>query len=548
MKVSFFRRRRRRLTAVAVVENTIGALDNDNNKSTMIDSSNYIADVSTKNSKQNKHHNKDHRKSHRHPYDVLIDNDDGYACADDDQYYNEYRVAEVGQPPKRTLRKVETMRFKLHNFEHCQERRGQYRITPSLRAHGYNWKLQVYPKGDNRSSEETEHVSCFLHYFVSPNDRVEPTAKVTYRIGTHKTDTQLCTFSIDKGKCSTSWGLENFLKRKKIIEKYLDEDGALTIKIDIQIAVDRKIVWYPTSVRREPTLTQLYFSSFETGDATFRVLITNINDDNAIQNQYKYYKAHKMILAIRAKILYELVCGESSSSTLEDDGDDGDDDNTIVIDLPGVDQYTFEAMLEHVYTVKRPLIENAQIAMKLLVAADRFCLPELKLYVESVLADKFVDELNAAELILFGDSHSCALLKEIAMDVCVSDPNSVMKTPGWTLIEESDTILSEILKHTHTDCRHYFYNNDPDNDNDNDENDKNNNNKEDKKPTCHKDSDVNVDLDRLDVFSLRERLNEAGLDVDGSRETLIGRLRTLYKTETARMDQLIFRTNEHANV
>ena len=104
-------------------------------------------------------------------------------------------------------------------------RRGQYRITPSLRAHGYNWKLQVYPKGDNRSSEETEHVSCFLHYFVSPNDRVEPTAKVTYRIGTHKTDTQLCTFSIDKGKCSTSWGLENFLKRKKIIEKYLDEDG-----------------------------------------------------------------------------------------------------------------------------------------------------------------------------------------------------------------------------------------------------------------------------------------------------------------------------------
>lgn len=286
-------------------------------------------------------------------------------------------------------------------------------------------------------------------------------------------------------------------------------------------------------MRREPTLTQLYLSSSETGDATFRVLTTNTNGDNDLQNQYKYYKAHKMILAIRAKILYELVCGESSSTSTTEE-DDEDDDNTIVVDLPGVDVETFETMLEHVYTVKRPLIENAQTAMKLLVAADRFCLPELKLYVESVLADKFVDESNAAELLLFGDSHSCALLKEIAMDVCVSDPNSVMKTPGWTLIEESDTILSEILKHTHTGCRHHFYHNDTNNDNDDNENEKNknNSNREDKKGTCHKDNDDNVDLDRLDVFSLRERLNEAGLDVDGSRETLMGRLRTLYKTET----------------
>jgi hypothetical protein len=294
-------------------------------------------------------------------------------------------------------------------------------------------------------------------------------------------------------------------------------------------------------MRREPTLTQLYLSSTETGDVTFRVPTmtttnTNTNDDIIVGHQkqhhqhhqqsceYKYYKAHKMILALRAKILYELVCEESND-------DDDDDDGAVVVDLPGIDRETFETMLEYVYTVKRPLLEDAHTARKLLVAADRFCMTELKLYVESVLADKFVDETNAAELLLFADSHSCALLKETTMDVCVSDPNSVMKTPGWALIEESDTILTEVFEHTHTGCRKYFYNNDDDDDDDN--NNKNNNGEDKKEDASTKDSDDKMDLDRLDVFSLRERLDEVGLDVDGSRETLIGRLENLAsKTET----------------
>ena len=226
--------------------------------------------------------------------------------------------------------------------------------------------------------------------------------------------------------------------------------------------------------------------------------------------------------------MYELVCEESSSET-------DTDNNTFVVDLPGIDCETFETMLEYVYTVKRPLIEDVQTARKLLVAADRLCLTELKLYVESILADKFVDETNAAELLLFADSYSCALLKETTMDVCVSDPNVVMKTPGWALIEESDTILTEVFEHTHTGCRNYFHNNNDDDNNRDDENNNNNNNnngEDNKEDACTKDSDDSMDLDQLDVFSLRERLDEADLDVDGSRETLIGRLEDLLKSKT----------------
>ena len=152
-------------------------------------------------------------------------------------------VAEIGRPPKRLLRKKEQMTFKMHNFAQCAAKRGEYRLSPKLQAHGYNWKLQIYPRGDNRSNESTEYVSCFLHYFASKNDRQSPVAKVEYCCGTYKTETQICAFAVEKGKCSTSWGLENFMRRDRIIENCLDEDGAVSIDINIQIAVDKKVVW-----------------------------------------------------------------------------------------------------------------------------------------------------------------------------------------------------------------------------------------------------------------------------------------------------------------
>lgn len=209
-----------------------------------------------------------------------------------------------------------------------------------------------------------------------------------------------------------------------------------------------------------------------------------------------------MILALRARILYDLVCEES---------DEGEC-NEAIADLPGIDCDTFEAMLEHIYTVKQPIVEDEEAAKKLLVAADRFCLTNLKLYVESILVDRFTNVDNAASLLLFADSHSCALLKETTMDLFANDPNSFIHTLDWAMVEESKSILTELSTHVHTGCRNNFH----------DEHRKDTkshvSNKRGHSSNCD-------NLDRLDVFSIRERLTEYVLDVDGSRETLLGRLK-----------------------
>jgi len=433
-------------------------------------------------------------------------------------------LVEVGRPPKRLLQKKERMTFKIHDFSQGPHKRGESCITPLVQAHGYNWKLQVYPRGDSRSNETSEYVSCFLHYFISPNDRQPPAARVEYHCGSYKTKTQVCAFSVDKGKCSTSWGLENFIRRDLILRDCLDDDGALSIDIDIQIAVDPKAVWYPPLMRPEPTLMKLYHSAEETGDATFRLTTISKSSRSTPASFCHHYKAHKMILSLRAKILYELVCEETTS--LENDHEC----DAAVVDLPEIDRDTFEAMLEHIYTVKQPVIRDEEAAKNLLVAADRFCLADLKLYVESVLVDRFSTVRNAASMLLFADSHSCALLKETAMDLYANDPSAVIQTPCWDMVEESEAILSELSKHVHTGCRRNFHidngsdaeshTSDQEGSSGDSENDGNKN--PDKKPN---------DLDRLDVFSIREQLCEHGLDLDGTREILLERLRNLQQEE-----------------
>ncbi len=412
-----------------------------------------------------------------------INNSTEYVC---NKNFNEDKVAEVGSLPKRLLLRKETMTFMIHRFAEVTKRRGEFCLSPALQAHGYTWRLQLYPRGKDSSIETSENLSCFLHYFAAPRDRQAPFAKVEYVCGIYKMPTQLCDFSIEVGKRSCCWGLENFLQRDRAIRNCLDQDGTLTIQVNLQIAVDRRAVWYPPTMRQEPTLLQLYDSVEETGDVTFRLTFASSKKgySSCQSPSCRYYKAHKMILALRARILYELICEES---LLEDEEDDY---NATAVDLPGVDPEEFEALLKYIYTIEQPIITDEVAGTKLLVAADRFCLIDLKMYLESVLVDRFTSCRNAASLLLFADAHSCALLKEKTMDLYADDPESVVRSKAWPLVQESNKLLSELSKHVHTGCVQNF---------------------------CQ--------LDDLDVFSLRERLGEHGLCVDGSRETLLGRWR-----------------------
>jgi hypothetical protein len=381
----------------------------------------------------------------------------------DGKYRNLVGISSVGRPSKiNPVKKPETLRFVFHDFKNRKEKRGEAISPPALKAYGFLWKFQIYPRGNEESSTDVEYISCFLNY-VGDNNR-KPTVGVAIRCKRSKWQFEERTFS--KGMCI---GRPNYYYRENILDIFLEEDGSLVFKVDLQISIDSKRVWYPEELQKHAVLNELYQNAPDkTADVVFVV-------------EGKEYHAHKNILSCRALALFDL-CEEYEG-----------EQSIPISDMKGE---TFEKILMFVYTVKLPEIEDATAAVEFLLAADRFDCTDLKLYVESIITDRFLSVTNAAFMLILGDSHSCALLKEAAMDLHASDTDAVMKTEDWHKVQESKRLLTELFKSASG------------------------------KLAASKNVDVDDnDLNFLDVTSLREQLEDAKLEVDGSREIIIERLK-----------------------
>ena len=128
---------------------------------------------------------------------------------------------------------------------------------------------------------------------------------------------------------------------------------------------------------------------------------------------------------------------------------------------------------------------------------------------------------SAIELLIFADSYSCALLKEECMDAYSHNPTVVMKEDesSWTELQESSKLLSELLFYSTIEF-HRRHNN--------------NKNKTREGGDDDDDDDRNAEQHEekyLDVSTLRDRLQEADVDVDGSRKYLLNEYSKLIHEE-----------------
>jgi hypothetical protein len=313
--------------------------------------------------------------------------------------------------------------------------------------------------------------------------KYKPAAKYFYRCKDFVWDSEGSNVFESPGR--SVWGCSDYLKRKKVLGEYLEEDGSLVIEIDLQITADSKRVWYPPKLKQEESWVQFYSDSSSTSDVIFVVGGTD-------------YHAHKIIISLRAKTLYDL-CKEY----ITNHGDDNDGPHQPRVPLSHMKGETFRKILEYIYTVNTiPKMDNVSSAKDLLLAADRFDCTHLKLYVESTIVDKFLTTDNAASMLILGDSHSLALLKEAAMIMYASDPSTVQESEGWSEIQESNRLLEELLGYVSLKLV---------------------SSKNGETPTP--DSQDIVSIDNIDVTSIREKLQDMELNVDGSREILVDRVK-----------------------
>ena len=300
--------------------------------------------------------------------------------------------------------------------------------------------------------------------------------------------------------------------RKAILERGLNRDGTLVVEVALTFgSADRftDASWYPSIHQkrqriRHSSLAERLVRSPEFADIAFCVGPNKV-----------VFRAHKCILAVRARPLLELAL-------LDRDHDETDASGDVPqLRLAHVEEDVFRAFLDYVYTSNEERLRSfldagnkndnkndPTTALSLLVEADKFGAIDLKMLLERILVDRYLSPSNCCEMLLWADSHWCALLKEAAISVFCSDPDAATAegNHGWKMLRESTKILSELaIRSAKATDRS-------------------------KKTTMAGLFRRHHQLCRptdLAVTELRDWLEDAGLDPDGSREMLIRRVTAL---------------------
>eukprot|EP00804_Cyclotella_cryptica_P015156 CCRYP_000713-RB/>CCRYP_000713-RB protein AED:0.39 eAED:0.31 QI:0/-1/0/1/-1/1/1/0/145 len=128
--------------------------------------------------------------------------------------------------------------------------------------------------------------------------------------------------------------------------------------------------------------------------------------------------------------------------------------------------------------------------MELLDAANRYGVVGLKLLAESKVVQSEICIESASDLILYADAKDCALLKEKVMDYFVSYAEEIRRTPSFQRIEESAHVMVELMDALLSKrmLRSFAL------------------------------GEKDLEYSSMGVNLLRTKLEERGLDVDGSRE------------------------------
>ena len=239
--------------------------------------------------------------------------------------------------------------------------------------------------------------------------------------------------------------------------------GTCVVMVKLQVMLDTKPLWRPP-MPSFPSFMLHVKNSTKYSDVSFLV------DGHT-------FHAHKVVLDYRARALLQLADASCGGP----------------IEIPGVCPEIFQTFIDFVYMGDIPEVcADLGTALSLLEASDRFECTDLKLEVEAQIVEHFLDKSNAAKLHLFADSHTCALLTEASTELIQRHGAEIMNSPDWKLVEESAEVVSKLLRLLHG--------------------------------AVHT---TESQFDQMDVSSLRKRLASEGIDVDGTRETLVRRCKKL---------------------
>lgn len=270
--------------------------------------------------------------------------------------------------------------------------------------------------------------------------------------------------------------MEQFIRRSNILDEskdILDDEGALTVAVSFAEA--STIEFVPDNPFHK--LMKEMFNDEATADVRFEV-DSCIDKKEVMQQESKSsvsfsFHAHRSILKKCAPMLADLL---------------EDNDTATITDIkPDI----FHYMLRHIYGGKVPSEKLNNHAKDIIHAADKYAIINLKLAAEAAYVESTeISFDNAIDNLLYADGKNCALLKEKVMKFLADHPKEVAQKISF--LDCPGHVMKDLFVALS------------------------------RKERKDSNADENEDeLTTLGVSALRRKLDEMGLEADGSREAMI---------------------------
>jgi speckle-type POZ protein len=377
-------------------------------------------------------------------------------------------------PPREGWKSI---RFNLREFTDLPTTKKRYVITPEFSYNGCKWALMIYPGGIYQAADG--YCSIFL----------ECTCFDLGTIGTFEV-TLLDKFGnvkkVRKWESKNKhWGWNNFIKHSDVLnesQNMLDDDGTLAIVLSVKDE--------PTTpfVPKNPlvNMIQRIFLDEDTADVVFKVSNAEVKEDGSERaSSHVAFHAHRSILHGCAPTLAALFHTHSSKEI-------------ATMTISDVKPDIFRHLLWYVYGGSVAEEDLKTHAKDIIDAADKYSIVGLKLEAEAVYVESTTITIdNVMDNLLYADAKNCALLKETVIDFIADNGKEVISKISF------DDVLGLLMKDLLVATTRSK------------EEDKN----------WHKPVAVD-DFDIMRVSELRRKLDEKGLDVDGSREAMIAALKS----------------------
>jgi speckle-type POZ protein len=230
-----------------------------------------------------------------------------------------------------------------------------------------------------------------------------------------------------------------FVDKKSISNDVLLTDGSLTICCEIEYAGDKREkvtdneIICPQPINCINQMATQQERLFE--DMQFSDIILNVHG--------RQFQAHKCILVSSSKV-FEAMFNHPTKENIT---------NQVVIE--DIQPEVFHQLLRFIYTCRLNSATMETMATRLLAAADKYLLDQLKSECESHLRLRMSAD-NCLELLLLNDQiHPADDLKQSAVDFFRRYPREVMATDGWKKARQEHpnhpfwVLFVEIMENVH---------------------------------------------------------------------------------------------------